>query len=270
VPLETYTGSDVSALLERARAALGPDAAVVAVRRTANGFELDAAVPNAGLPAGLPPAVRRRPAAPRRGDGDPRLIVLVGPTGAGKTTTLAKLANHPDAFGGRAVGLLCLDTYRVGAVEQIGIYAELSRVPLAVAYETADLERAMRRLRGCEVVLVDTAGRGPRAERDRVATHHHLVQLLPDEIHLCLPAGLAAGVARRVVAQHRGLGLTHLLPTKRDECPEDATAFDLAREFGLPVRWWTDGQEVPGDLRFATVADGAAGPVALAAAGAGV
>ena len=155
------------------------------------------------------------------------------------------------AFGSRAVGLLCLDTYRIGAVEQLRIYAELSRLPLAVAYDGRELDQARHRLRGCEVILVDTAGRGPRAESDRAASRAQLLQIGPDEIHLVLPAGLCPDLARRVVAQHRAGGVTHLLPTKLDEFAEDRTAFDVAAEFGLPVRWYTDGQEVPRDLHSA-------------------
>jgi flagellar biosynthesis protein FlhF len=258
----------MAALLERARTSLGPNAAVVAVRRTASGFELDAADSATHATRVRLDAARHERRA--RGSDRPRVVALVGPTGAGKTTTLAKLTNHPGAFGDFRVGLLCLDTYRVGAVEQIGIYAELSKVPLEVAYDAADADRALHRLADCEVVLVDTAGRGPRAERDRAAIHNQLLRLLPDETHLCLPAGWNPALARRVTAQHRALGVTHVLPTKRDECPEDETAFQLAKEFALDVRWWTDGQEVPADLCFAdTGARGARVP-AFTLEGAGV
>jgi flagellar biosynthesis protein FlhF len=176
----------------------------------------------------------------------------VGPTGAGKTTTLAKLANHPDAFGGRRVGLLCLDTYRVGAVEQARIYAELSRLPFEAVHEPGDTPRALRRLRGCDVVLVDTAGRGPAAARDLDETGEALARIGPGEVHLVLPAGLRADQARRVVAAWKARGATHVLPTKLDECPDDPTPFDLALHHRLRVRWSCDGQEVPADLHAVT------------------
>ena len=262
MPPETFTGAELPALFAQARSSLGAEAVVLAVRRRGTLFELEAATGGVAAPprsrTGVPRAAAgraaqsaMRPVWPAPVVPGPAIIALVGPTGAGKTTTIAKLANHPSAFGSRSVGLLCLDTYRIGAVEQLRIYADLSQLPLAVAYESREIEGALRRLRGCDVILVDTAGRGPRAERDRAASHSQLLQIGPDEVHLVLPAGLCPSLARRVVAQHRTHGVTHLLPTKLDEFAEDTTAFDLAAEFGLPVRWYTDGQEVPRDLHSA-------------------
>lgn len=189
------------------------------------------------------------PPAPARAARRPRLVALVGPTGAGKTTTLAKLANHPAAFGGERAGFLCLDTYRIGGVEQARQYAELSRLPFEVAWETRDLAPALRRLRDRDVVLVDTPGRGPRALADLRELQSRLLELAPDEVHLVMPAGLQRAVARRIVAAHLPLGVTHLLVTKLDECPDEAGLFELARQYGLPMRWVTDGQEVPRDLQ---------------------
>jgi len=193
---------------------------------------------------------------------EPVVIALVGPTGAGKTTTIAKLARHPRVFRGLPVGLLCLDTYRVGAVEQLAIYADIAQLPLEVAHEPGDLPRALRRLRGCEIVLVDTAGRGPASRADSAETRAQLESLRPAEVHLTLPAGLDRRHARRVIADHTPYGVTHLIATKLDEFPEDGTVFALADELGLPMRWTTNGQEVPMDLlSAAAVREGSASVV---------
>ncbi len=268
MPTETFRGPDFSTLLAQAQAVFGDDAIVVSSRRVSAdpviGFELVAADSAGSLPrprhaplparttAGAAPGID--PAAGGRG---PLVVALVGPTGAGKTTTIAKLANHPQVFGGHSVGLLCLDTYRIGAVEQSRIYAELSRIPLEVVYETRELKRALRRLSGCEVVLVDTAGRGPAARGDVAATRAALAELAAHEVHLTLPAGLQTRLARRLVDDYREWGVTHLLPTKLDELPGDSSLFDLAVSCGLPVRWAADGQEVPADLRSAAPVAGA-------------
>jgi flagellar biosynthesis protein FlhF len=250
VPIERFRGGSPSALLADARAALGPDAVVLAVRRErAGGLELVAA--DAASGAVRDPSAPRfagfAPGAPRAGEG-PLAVALVGPTGAGKTTTLAKLAHHPRVFGGRTVGFLCLDTYRVGAAEQLSGYAALSRVPCEVVWEARELGRALHRLRRCEVVLVDTAGRGPRQGHDAEATWSMLRHVEPREVHVVLPAGLRPDLARRLAAEHRERGATHLLVTKLDECPGNDDVLALARGSRLPMRWTTNGQSVPGDL----------------------
>jgi flagellar biosynthesis protein FlhF len=270
VPPETFTGTDPSSLFAQARAALGPDAVMLGVRRLGpRRFELTAAVADASAPLSAPaprPARRalapaltsltpRRPGGPGRITGEPVVIALVGPTGAGKTTTVAKLANHPEVFGGWSAGLISLDTYRVGAIEQSRIYAELSGLPLEVAYEEAEVDVARARLARCEVVLVDTAGRSPRRRDDLAATRRALERLAPVEVHLVLPAGLLASHARRMLEEYRPLGVTHVLATKVDECPDDRNVFTLAADQGLPMRWATTGQEVPNDLVAAAEAE---------------
>jgi flagellar biosynthesis protein FlhF len=263
VPPETFTGAELPALFAQARSSLGAEAVVLAVRRRGTLFELEAAAggeaaARARSRAGAPRLAAdgraqsaMRPAWPSPATDGPAIIALVGPTGAGKTTTIAKLANHPAVFGGRAVGLLSLDTYRIGAVEQSRVYAELSGLPLEVVYEEAELGGALRRLRDRDVVLVDTPGRSPRRRQDLSALKAQLGVLSPVETHLALPAGLQAAHARELLAAHRGLGVTHLLATKLDECPGDGVLFELALEQGLPMRWVADGQEVPRDLEHA-------------------
>lgn len=187
----------------------------------------------------------------------PYVVALVGPTGAGKTTTLAKLANHPQAFGGRRAGILGLDTYRIAGIEQARQYAELSAASFEVAYEARELAPAMLRMKDREVVLVDTPGRGPRAAADLRDAQALLSELRPDEVHLVMPAGLQRSLARAILTAHLPFGVTHLLVTKLDEFPDERTLFELAREFGLPMRWITDGQEVPRHLQLAPESPGA-------------
>jgi flagellar biosynthesis protein FlhF len=259
MPLETFTGPHLPTLLARARAALGADAVVVSVQPATPGgrdLQLVAADPATVAVEHLPAQPRRRTGGAQRPEyqpepGEQLVIALVGPTGAGKTTTIAKLATHPEAYGRRKVGLLCLDTYRIGAVEQSRIYADLGGLPFEVAHEVNDLDAALRRLRQCEVLLVDTAGRGPRNAADNAVTERFLRRLRPAEIHLVLQAGLRPEVARRLVAEYRRRPVTHLLPTKLDEFPDDVTLFPLAVETGLPARWFTNGQDVPFDLGLA-------------------
>jgi flagellar biosynthesis protein FlhF len=182
----------------------------------------------------------------------PLVLAFVGPTGAGKTTTIAKLAAHPRLFGGAQVGILNLDTYRVGATEQIAQYAALSNVPVTAARRLKDLGRARRALRSCQVVLVDCPGRGPNLYRDTATVTEMLDALDPIERHLVMPVGTQPALVRRTIDHFRPLGITHLLATKVDEMPDDWILFDVAADLGLPMRWLTDGQTIPQDLRSAT------------------
>ncbi len=225
-----------------------------------------AATPAAQDTAMLPAAVL----AAARDAGRPAVFAVVGPTGAGKTTTIAKLANHPQVFGALPVGLVSLDTYRIGAIEQTRIYGELSKLPVEIVYETRQLPGALKRLRGCEVILVDTAGRGPRGHADAAETRAQLRELSPDEVHLALPAGLRLEQARRIIESHLCYGVTHLLVSKQDEDPDDTAALQLAMETGLPIRWIGHGQDVPADLRSAVPALDAARTRAVQNALAGI
>lgn len=266
MPLETFSGTHVPSLLQQARAALGADATIVAVRREGRTFTVVAS--DAPLPEARPAATepvnfrdliaaripdltpRPRPSRRRRGAG-PRVIALVGPTGAGKTTTIAKIATSDLGLADQRVGLLGLDHYRVGAVEQLAAYSELAGLPMATASSAQELGSAMARLSDCEVILVDTPGRSPRQVDDLAELRRWLLHLAPDEIHCVIPAGLMPQLVRQVVAQYAGFGLTHLLATKLDECPVDSRLFDIAAADRRPMRWCTDGQEVPRDLHRA-------------------
>lgn len=269
MPLESFTGTAVGALLARATKTLGQEAEIIAVRTcyVADGsarYEL-LAVDGASAAeerrrmapdGGSHPLLKAAPGIgdfarrlePRQG---PRVLAFVGPTGVGKTTTIAKLATHPDYFHHQQVGLLCLDTYRVGAVEQIRTYAEIAGLPLEVVYEPSDISPALRRLSDRELILVDTPGRGPRHYADSQQIRQWLRQISPDETHLVLPAGLQPELVRRTIQVYRDHGITHLAATKMDEAPDDWTLFDAAAETRLPMRWMSDGQEVPRDLRAA-------------------
>jgi flagellar biosynthesis protein FlhF len=269
--LETFTGSTVPDILGQVRDVFGADAAILSVKRLDGpvpGYEVVATsvVGPTATADGATASDAARPAALSRATAEgarpagPRVIVLAGPTGAGKTTTLAKLAGHPAVFGGLKVGFISLDIFRVGAAEQLREHARFLRVPMAVAYEEDQALRALRRFRGLDVVLVDTPGRGPREQEDARSVHELVRLMNPNEVHLALPAGVSPGFAWRIVQEALPLGVTHLLPTKLDEFPDGETLRALAKHLGLSVRWMANGQRVPGDLRVVGDArgDGAA------------
>jgi flagellar biosynthesis protein FlhF len=238
----------MASLLGEVRRLLGDDAVILETRGPAqtDGLHYELVVAEAAWQETHPS--RQTPP----GAAGPYVVAIVGPAGAGKTTLAAKLALNPAGFGGRKVGLLTLDTYRAGAVEQLFVFAEIAGLPLEVAYDAEEAVSALKRLGDCDVVIVDTPGRGERdlAQRD---WHEALLALRPQEVQLVLPAWMRADTARSLCAAHRKLDPTQLVVTMVDLVEEAEWQGPLALATGLPVRWWSTGPGVPADLRQAGV-----------------
>lgn len=256
--LEIFSGTRVPVLLARAQAELGSNAIVVNIHRSRlpNGmshFELTATDEDSALAlvSGGDPSPKEERRDPRHVENQctgPRIIALVGPTGSGKTTTIAKLALNQTAFGGQTVGLLSLDTHRAGSAEQLGVYSRAAGIRMETVYQLKEVGKALRRLRKCEVILVDTPGRGPAKHKDTETVSEILKGLSPHEVHLVLSEGTRNSHIKRIVAEYESRGVTHLLGTKLDEYPGERRVEALASELGLPVRWLATGQDIPNDL----------------------
>lgn len=255
---ERFRGADLSRVADRARRTLGDDVMILHTRTVRDGgvpmVEVLAA------PSTTVDRVRTRlspapfPTNMRKADGRPYCIALVGPTGAGKTTTAAKLAVRRGMFGAARPGLLTIDTYRVGGMEQLATYAELADVPFEVVYDAREVDAAMKRLSGtCDVIIIDTPGRSPASAELTERWRTLLDALDPDEVHLVIPATLRADLAvdigRAYSATRHHCGATHLILSKVDEVPRESGISDLALSLEMPTRWVTDGQDVPSDLK---------------------
>ncbi|HEX3594754.1 MAG TPA: flagellar biosynthesis protein FlhF [Polyangiaceae bacterium] len=184
----------------------------------------------------------------------PQLIACVGPTGVGKTTTLAKLAARAAIDLGRSVHVISLDTFRVGAVEQWKRYAELIGIPFDVARDANEFAEIMARS-DADLFLVDTAGR--TAEDDTPT--RRLVECLEratdirQEILLVLPAWLRAADAERLAAGYSEPKPTALVVTKLDETNEIGGVLHAALPGSTPVAYLCNGPRVPEDIRDAAV-----------------
>jgi flagellar biosynthesis protein FlhF len=180
-----------------------------------------------------------------------RLVALVGPTGVGKTTTIAKLAANYRLKERRRVGLITVDTYRIAAVEQLRTYADIIDLPMHVVSSPREMREAVRRLEGLDLVLMDTAGRSPRDEIKIQELKALLGEAGADEVHLVLSAVAGsralAGTAQRFAAA----GTTHLLLTKLDETTGLGNLLPLVRASRLPLSYLTNGQNVPDDIETA-------------------
>jgi flagellar biosynthesis protein FlhF len=181
-----------------------------------------------------------------------RVIVLVGPTGVGKTTTLAKLAARDALVDRRRVALVSLDDYRIGGAEQIRTYADLIGVPVELVSEPGRLRATVDRLRDAERIYVDTAGRSPRDRESLWALERALGGVGDVEIHLAVAAGTPAATIDLIVRRHRALNPSRLLFTKLDEAGDLGELVRAPARLDLPVTWITTGQRVPEDFETAT------------------
>jgi flagellar biosynthesis protein FlhF len=180
--------------------------------------------------------------------GQRKVIALVGPTGVGKTTTLAKLAANFRLREGAKIGLVTVDTYRIAAVEQLRTYAEIIDLPMRVVTTPVEMRQAMAELSGLDLVLVDTAGRSPKDEVQIRELKAFLDEARADEIHLVLSLASSIKTLEAAAANFQPIGLTSLVLTKLDEALGAGTLLNVARRLKTPVSYLTTGQDVPEDI----------------------
>jgi flagellar biosynthesis protein FlhF len=177
------------------------------------------------------------------------VYALVGPTGVGKTTTVAKIAAECTLkLGAQRVALVTTDTYRIGAVDQLRIYGKILGAPVFAIKTDADLARTLFDLRACHLVLIDTVG---MSQRDRRITDQ--IALLASDAKrvkrlLLLSAVAQANVLEDVVKAYRGDGLAGCILTKVDETLTLGAALDVLLRYKLPLHYVSNGQRVPEDL----------------------
>ncbi len=180
------------------------------------------------------------------------LLALVGPTGVGKTTTIAKIAARAILESRRKVALITIDNYRIGAREHLARYGEIMRLPLHAARDRDTLRAALTAAADADLVLIDTAG---RSDQETIAAQGALLQSAPNiEIALALSAASGAREMRAGVQRFACLAPARLIFTKLDEAdgPGSILAGSLAAR--RPVACIADGQRVPDDLHPATTA----------------
>lgn len=183
---------------------------------------------------------------------DQKVVALVGSTGVGKTTTLAKIAAGFRFDLGCQVGLITLDTFRLGAVDQLLQYAELISAPLEVVSSPDEVTAALGRLRECDLVLLDTAGRSPRDAGQLRMLAQFLERAKPDSTHLVVSAGSSRRHIEDTLTNFAAVKPTNLLITKLDEAVDFGAWLPLLCESHLPVSYLTTGQHVPQDIVVAS------------------
>jgi len=205
------------------------------------------------LAAGRPPKEARDSALPGASGDGPLVVAFVGPTGVGKTTTVAKLAARHAILDRRAVALVTLDTYRVAAVEQIRTYAQMLDVPLEVVVSLEDVRTALERHANKELIFVDTIGHGPNDEMQLWQLRMLLSAMAPDQVHLVLAAPTDRRTMLNALERFSRLKPTHLLFTKLDEAVVHGAMVETAIRSGRPVSYVSYGQDVPEKIAPAAV-----------------
>ena len=189
-------------------------------------------------------------------DARPEIYVLVGPTGVGKTTTIAKLAAM-HAFNGskpRKVRILTIDNYRIGAKEQIETYGNIMEIPVASVDSRQDMKKQMALAADADMVFVDTIGKSPR-EYTKLAEMNELLRGTGghEGVHLAVSATTKTADLREILRQFEPFGYTSVLVTKVDETNRLGNIISILEEKQKPISYMTDGQNVPEDIHPATV-----------------
>ncbi len=178
-------------------------------------------------------------------------VALIGPTGVGKTTTAAKLAAHYALVCKKNVALISLDTYRVGAVEQLSTYARIMNVPIEVAMSAEDGDALVSKHADKDLIIIDTAGRSQRSRKHVEELGQYVKAIRPTETHLVLSASADSGVRQEAIESFGRLGVDRIIMTKLDECSKPGCLLETAVSSLLPYSYVTNGQDVPDDIMLA-------------------
>jgi len=184
-----------------------------------------------------------------------RRLALVGPTGVGKTTTLAKIAAFYLSNFSSSMALITIDTYRIAAVEQLKVYGSIMNLPVEVVISPEQLEQALLRHYDKDLILIDTAGRSPRDTLCIEELAGFLRADLGIDKHLVLSATTRREELFEAIRRFGGLGLDNIIITKTDECATLGVMLDiqmLDKDNKIPFSYITNGQRVPEDLMIAS------------------
>ncbi len=189
----------------------------------------------------------------KKHQGTKKAVMLIGPTGVGKTTTIAKLAAQAVKAGKKAA-IINLDTYRIGASEQVRIYARILGIPLATVSTTEEFLDTLNEFSTTrDVVFVDTTGRNPRDLEYINGLAEICKTTVPLELHLLMSANTDDECMIEAYRSYRSLPIEYIAFTKIDEAVRYGALYNLLLTYQKPVAYLTTGQRVPGDIEYATV-----------------
>lgn len=179
-------------------------------------------------------------------------IVLVGPTGVGKTTTIAKLAGRLALIEQKKVGLITIDTYRIGAVEQLKTYAEIMNIPFKVVITLKEMETAVKELEYCDVILIDTTGRSSKNTMQISELRAFNQKVEPDNTILVISGTTKNRDINTILEGYGKLEYNKIIITKLDETTTYGGLYNILKRAKKPIAYITVGQNVPDDIKIPT------------------
>ncbi len=182
--------------------------------------------------------------------GNKKIMMLVGPTGVGKTTTLAKLAARFSFIEHHyKVGIITLDTYRIGALEQLFQYAKMMKLPIEDVVDTLDFQKALDTLSYCDLILIDTVG-SSQFDKEKLQKIQQFIHASDRsiDVNLVVSASTKLEDLRDIYTNFSFLKLDTMIVTKFDETKGFGNIFSLTTETSLPLSYFSLGQEVPDDI----------------------
>jgi flagellar biosynthesis protein FlhF len=178
----------------------------------------------------------------------PKVITLVGPTGVGKTTCIAKLALISKILHKLNVGLISIDTYRLGALDQLRIFSEVSGIDFLVAYEPKDIKSFLKKFSNKDLVFIDTVGRSQKNSLLLNDIQKFLDAAQSDEIYLVLSATSSTRNLIDIAQKFKIFGYNGFVFTKLDESVSFGNILNLSARFDEPIKYLTNGQVIPDDI----------------------
>ena len=182
-----------------------------------------------------------------------KVILVLGPTGVGKTTSIVKLAADFSVKQKKNVGIINTDTYRIGAQEQLQTYADILGIPIQVVYHAHELEEAMENMSDRDIIFVDTAGKRPGDEQHKEDLLEIVRILKPEDILLCLTATTSYSSIKEMVDTYGFVDDYRVMITKLDETKYRGSILNISWYTQKPLAYVTTGQDVPDDIEIADV-----------------
>jgi flagellar biosynthesis protein FlhF len=206
----------------------------------------------AGIMFGILSNILGKPETIRMKEGKgPTVVVFLGPTGVGKTTTLAKIAANYSLNHNKKVGLITADTYRIAAVDQLKTYADILEIPVAVIYSAQEAKEAIEKFSDKDLVLIDTAGRSVKEQEQFEELNKLVEESGADEVYLVLSSTTSASNCREILRNYSFLNNYKLLFTKLDETSISGVILNAKYYTNKNLSYFTMGQSVPDDIEIA-------------------